>query len=127
TNNAIAHNKQGETMNSRQWGTLLLSAALVLSACGSDDDTTEPADSVAEDAGTDTDIGSDTSEATPTTAATSDETEATTGTAAPSTDATEPPTETTPADTTTPTAPAESLDELIAEAEGENTLVVYGN
>lgn len=109
-------------MNRRRWGAALLGTALVVSACGGDDTTSTT---------------NDPAEPTDTADAPAPDTAGETESTDPTTESTDPPTESSdptpatvaPADTTepAPAEPTESLDELVAEAEGENTLVVYGN
>lgn len=107
----------------------MIGTALALSACGGDDDA-EPAAQDTPDEATDepAEAPSDTTEAAPATTATTATTGVTETTASGSSDTTAP-AETDETTTTAPadTAPTESLDDLIAESEGENTLVVYGN
>ena len=114
-------------MRGRSITTVLLTAALALAACGSDD--------AADTSGTDATGSTATAQADDTTAAsTPDATEpaatepAGTAAAAPTDGApgaTDPPA-TEPAATDAP-LPTVSLDELAAQAEGESPLVVYGN
>jgi iron(III) transport system substrate-binding protein len=121
-------------MTTHRWGALLLGTTLALSACGGDDDAEpaandETADETAAAPATTTTASDAPAETTGTTAptATTETTGTTETTDVDSTDTDS--TDTAPPETSTPatTVAAESLDDLIAEAEGENTLVVYGN
>jgi iron(III) transport system substrate-binding protein len=110
----------------------MIGTALALSACGGGDDDAEPAAQGMPDEATDepADAPSDTTEAAPATTAPTATTGVTETTASGSSDTTAPAeTDETTTTTTAPadTVPTESLDDLIAESEGENTLVVYGN
>ncbi len=122
-------------MQRRRWGTTLLSAALVLCACGGDDDTADTAEqadtaeteTTAEDTAdenSDDESSDATSETTPPTDDTAETGESESTEETGTTEETTAPTDTTVSE---PPAPTESLDDLAAEAEGENTLVVYGN